>query len=156
MSTASHDRFEIEDADVNDLERLAEIENAAHQYPWSTSMLEESLCCKHIFKKLTYNSEVAGFFVLMDSGDFWEILDIVIAPEFQSKGLGAFLLGEIIGSGGKAKVEKIFLEVRESNLVAQSLYRKCGFQVISTRKKYYHAQEGREDGLVMMLKIDEQ
>ena len=39
------------------------------------------------------------------------------------------------------------LEVRESNTVAQALYRKYGFTTVSTRKGYY--SDNNENALVM-------
>jgi RimJ/RimL family protein N-acetyltransferase len=39
------------------------------------------------------------------------------------------------------------LEVRESNHVAQNLYRKYGFTVVSTRRAYY--SDNMENALVM-------
>ena len=153
MNSAEIEYLKINDADSYDLQCLFEIECAAHSHPWTASMLEESLKGTHIVKKLNSETDIAGFFILLDGGDFWEVLDIVVAPQYQSKGLGKHMLKRIIESAINAKKEKVFLEVRESNLVAQSLYRKCGFKIISTRKKYYRTNQGREDGLVMMVEL---
>jgi cellulose biosynthesis protein BcsQ len=47
-------------------------------------------------------------------------------------------------------IEKIFLEVRKSNIPAKSLYEKIGYKEISVRKKYY--SDG-EDAVVMAKEI---
>jgi ribosomal-protein-alanine N-acetyltransferase len=39
------------------------------------------------------------------------------------------------------------LEVRESNMAAQAMYRKYGFAVTGTRKKYYN--DNGEDAVIM-------
>jgi len=44
---------------------------------------------------------------------------------------------------------KVTLEVRESNRVAQNLYRKYGFAVASTRPRYY--QDNGENAFLMAL-----
>jgi ribosomal-protein-alanine N-acetyltransferase len=44
---------------------------------------------------------------------------------------------------------RVFLEVRPSNPVAQSLYHAMGFEEIGRRPKYYPARDGREDAIVM-------
>ena len=46
-------------------------------------------------------------------------------------------MDELIEYFEKSEYKKIILEVRESNTVAQRLYKKYGFKKISKRKKYY-------------------
>ena len=48
---------------------------------------------------------------------------------------------------------RVFLEVRPSNPVAQSLYRSMAFEEIGRRPKYYPAKDGREDAIVMALDL---
>ena len=48
----------------------------------------------------------------------------------------------------------IYLEVRESNARAISLYEKMNFAQIGTRKDYYPAFEGRENGLIYALVLN--
>ena len=47
----------------------------------------------------------------------------------------------------------MFLEVRESNVAAQSLYQSAGFQQVSRRRRYY--EEPVEDALVMRCNFPE-
>jgi ribosomal-protein-alanine N-acetyltransferase len=42
-----------------------------------------------------------------------------------------------------------FLEVRESNLVAQDMYRKFGYEVTGRRRRYY--RDNDEDAILMNL-----
>ncbi len=51
--------------------------------------------------------------------------------------------------------ERVFLEVRPSNPVAQKLYASIGFNDIGRRPRYYPARDGREDALVMELVLRE-
>ncbi len=44
-----------------------------------------------------------------------------------------------------------FLEVRESNLAAQSLYAQCGFEPVGKRRRYY--SNPPEDALVMRARV---
>ncbi len=43
----------------------------------------------------------------------------------------------------------MFLEVRVSNKVAISLYEKKGFNEMAIRPRYYPAENGREDAMLM-------
>ena len=45
--------------------------------------------------------------------------------------------------------ERITLEVRASNHVAQEMYRQFGFRVAGTRRHYY--EKPREDALIMTM-----
>ena len=49
-------------------------------------------------------------------------------------------------------VEKLFLEVRESNAPARALYEKLGFSYLNKRVKYY--KDPIEDALVMQKEIN--
>ena len=48
----------------------------------------------------------------------------------------------------EAGCEIMTLEVRQSNVVAKSLYQSCGFEKVSVKKDYY--QDNHEDADVMM------
>ena len=50
------------------------------------------------------------------------------------------------------KVDTIYLEVRESNISARSLYSKFGYNEIGIRKKYYAAPI--EDAILMQKNLD--
>ncbi len=48
---------------------------------------------------------------------------------------------------------RVFLEVRPSNAAAVALYHSEGFNEIGRRPRYYPAQNGREDALVMAMEL---
>ena len=78
-----------------------------------------------------------------------ELLSVVTERSFRRKGLGELLLKRYFDKL-KADGEKtIFLEVRESNKAAISLYDKLGFVKISKRKKYY----GEETAVIMRKEL---
>lgn len=79
-----------------------------------------------------------------------DIEGVVVKKEFRGKGVGALLISELEKVLVKNKKEKIFLEVRKSNLIAQKLYEKMGFTIISQRKNYY--SDG-ENALVMAKEL---
>jgi ribosomal-protein-alanine N-acetyltransferase len=51
----------------------------------------------------------------------------------------------------KMNLELLTLEVRRSNIAAQRLYEKYGFEVLGARKAYY--SDNREDALIMTKKL---
>ena len=74
-------------------------------------------------------------------------------PNAQRCGYGRRLLNALLLKAEDADVEKIFLEVRPSNLGALRLYRSVGFDQIGIRPAYYQAERGREDAVVLSLLI---
>jgi len=86
-------------------------------------------------------------------GGIWVILEdshittIAVHPDRRGKKYGeemlVYLLHEAIARGASW----ITLEARESNVVAQRLYRKYGFTIVSTRRAYY--SDNGENAVVM-------
>lgn len=74
-----------------------------------------------------------------------EILNLAVSKDIQRKGIATHLLRSEL-----ARKATFFLEVRESNLSAQSLYRKFGFVEIARRKDYYNCPN--ETAIVMQMK----
>ena len=89
----------------------------------------------------------AGFIVGRQMDDEWEIENIAVTGAARRCGLGSRLVGELLdhvrSRGGKA----VFLEVRESNRAARSLYEKWAFVEVGRRKTYY--QDPAEDALIL-------
>ena len=92
---------------------------------------------------------------LVGYGGFWFIVDeahistIAIGPEWRGRGLGEYLLASLIEQALALNAAQVTLEVRESNLVAQNLYRKYGFKITGKRPRYY--QDNQENALLMIV-----
>lgn len=90
---------------------------------------------------------------IIGCGCFWAILEeahitlLMIHPDYQGKGLGQLLLYSLLEDAYKRQLERATLEVKVSNEVARSLYRKFGFQIAGRRKGYY--QTTGEDALIL-------
>jgi len=89
---------------------------------------------------------VAGFLVSRQVADKErEILNIVVHPDFRRLGIATELLrNELARSPGAH-----FLEVRESNMAARTLYERLGFLSVGTRPGYY--ENPPEPGIVMRI-----
>ena len=96
-------------------------------------------------------AEVQGFVIARAVGVEWEIENIAIAGPARRHGLGTRLLGEFLdlakGRGGEA----VFLEVRESNHAARSVYEKWAFMESGRRQKYY--KDPQEDAILYRLDL---
>lgn len=86
---------------------------------------------------------------------YWKVVDeahistIAVHPDWRGKKLGELMVWSMIRQAIRDEAAKITLEVRISNSVAQSLYRKYGFVVAGRRKRYY--RDNNEDAYTMAL-----
>lgn len=86
----------------------------------------------------------AGYWLLEDEAN---LMNIAVAPAWQGRGLGEYLLLETLARMEAQGAAICTLEVRVSNMRAQALYRKLGFEVVGRRRRYY--QDNGEDALLM-------
>jgi ribosomal-protein-alanine N-acetyltransferase len=93
------------------------------------------------------SGNVVGFIVGRQVEHEWEIENIAVTGSARRCGLGSRLVGELLdlvrSRGGKS----VFLEVRESNRAARSLYEKWAFLEVGRRRMYY--QNPAEDALIL-------
>ena len=89
------------------------------------------------------NGSIAGFMVwrIIAPGEA-EILNLAVAPKFRRRGAASMLIQALPAS-------TCFLEVRESNFAARSLYRKVGFVEAGIRVDYYSSPV--ESAIVLRL-----
>lgn len=82
------------------------------------------------------NDKVIGMLMVVVLYETCEILNIVVDKDYRDKKIASNLLDNLISELDES-VEMITLEVAVNNEPAINLYKKFGFEVISTRKKYY-------------------
>jgi len=88
---------------------------------------------------------LAGYLIIMDSVDVYEIIKVGVDDEYRGKALGRLLIEKAFET---IKVD-LMLEVRESNISARRLYEKIGFNKIGLRRGYYG--DTGEDALILVL-----
>jgi ribosomal-protein-alanine N-acetyltransferase len=96
-------------------------------------------------------ADLQGFLVARSLGKEWEIENIAVAGPARRRGLGTRLLGEFLDQVRAQGAEAVFLEVRESNHAARSLYEKWAFVESGRRTRYYRDPE--EDAVIYRLSI---
>jgi ribosomal-protein-alanine N-acetyltransferase len=80
---------------------------------------------------------IRGFLIARIAGEECELENIVVASSNQHRGLGSKLMQELTAVARAHGATRIFLEVRESNVAARSLYENCGFTISGRRKSYF-------------------
>ena len=90
--------------------------------------------------------DVEGFVVARGIGTEWELENIAVAGAARRRGLATRLLIELLERARRGGARHMFLEVRESNRAARSLYERWDFVESGRRKDYY--QDPAEDGVL--------
>lgn len=104
-----------------------------------------------ITMKLGLKSKIIGFFIFYTVLDEMHILDIAVAKDVQSNGIGTLMLDHVLKKYISLGVKYFYLEARVSNTAAINLYKKFGFKIFMLRKDYY--DDNKEDALCMMKEI---
>ena len=96
---------------------------------------------------------VLGYAGLDHGGEVADVMTVAVAPRGQGHGLGRLLLAELERRATARGAGHVILEVRADNVAALGLYERCGFAVLSTRRRYY--QPGDVDAIVMRKSLQE-
>lgn len=137
-----------------DVAQVAEIERASFTMAWSA----------HTFRSLLRRVDgecwvaedgerrVRGYAVVWWALDQAELANIAVHPEARRQRIGSRLLERVLESMAGRGIREVFLEVRRSNEVAASMYRRRGFVDAGVRQSYYELP--KEDALVLRRRLD--
>lgn len=90
---------------------------------------------------------ITGFVGVWHMVDEAHIVSVGVRSEYRGYGIGELLLIGAIEQAMERGMRCVTLEVRISNHIAQSLYKKYGFRTMGVRKAYY--TDNYEDALIM-------
>lgn len=139
------------------LDAVMAIEVAAYAFPWSRGNFVDSLASGYDAAVL-YDGEggILGYFVAMAGVEEMHLLNITVAPQAQHRGHALHMLDALVSLCRERGARQLWLEVRESNARARTIYLRRGFVHVGRRRGYYPAPNGqREDAAVMSLAIPE-
>ncbi|MEH6493779.1 ribosomal protein S18-alanine N-acetyltransferase [Halopseudomonas sp.] len=139
----------------SDLDAVLAVEFAAFSHPWTRGIFLDCIKSGHECWLVFSGLQQVGHGVVSAAAGESHLLNITIKPESQGNGYGLALLEHLMGRARARDAEVTFLEVRESNRSAASLYERFGFNEIGRRRNYYPAVGGREDALVMAYSLIE-
>lgn len=159
----------VEPMTLADLEQVMAIERLAFSAPWSMQSYRYEIT-QNVYSTMLVVRQTASFRGRSESmlsflglgrrgpvrgyGGFWLLVDeihistIAVHPKWRGGGLGELLLLSLLEEGIRLGASNATLEVRVSNLPAQTLYHKYGFAVVSSQKRYY--ADNNEDAYIMI------
>ena len=77
---------------------------------------------------------ICVFHVVLDEA---QINFFVINQKYRKKGFGSHLMVYLIEQCQKLNINKLFLEVSHTNVIAEKFYSRLEFSTVGLRKKYY-------------------
>jgi ribosomal-protein-alanine N-acetyltransferase len=141
---------------LEDVPRVHEIDVLSFALPWpEKSFLFElnenptTLAVVAELKSPYAESGVVGMAVVWIVVDEAHIATIAIHPDYRGNGYGKKLLAESLRRAIRRGVTQATLEVRDHNLLAQSMYQKFGFIVVGRRPHYY--MDNGDDAVIMTV-----
>lgn len=143
----------VREAKISDFDEVYEIEKLCFVEPYSEADLKHEFTdnpVNKIFVAIDEN-QVVGFIDFLITFNSSTIMQIAVKKEYRRQGIATKLLEKMFQSFPRENddiVEFSTLEVRESNIAAQELYKSCGYEVITVKKHYYKDGENA----VYMLK----
>lgn len=142
-----------------DIPTVLEIEEQAHEYPWSERIFQDCLKAGYQGYVIRHREteQVICFSFFSFAADECHLLNIATAPAYQRQGLAKTLLRFCLGIYKEKQSASCYLEVRESNWTARQLYEELGFHVSGIRRDYYPSKDsgtqGRENAIIMTLDL---
>lgn len=141
--------------DLGDLKQIVALEHELFSSPWHEDDFRYELE-KNAFSNilvLENDDQIIGYLGMWTLGDQTQITTIGVDKKFQGCGYGKILMDKCAEITKHLGYTNINLEVRISNTKAISLYQKCGFKIVATRKNYY--QDNHEDAYLMVKEMEE-
>ena len=155
MSAQPQELWRLVPMSAGHLPFVLDIEKRSYPFPWTESIFSD--CLKSGYSNWIIESsfmDVMGYASMSMAAGEAHILNLCVAPEYQGQGMGRYLLQHLIARAWEGHTQLLLLEVRRSNVAAQTLYLAQGFKQLSVRKDYYPAAGGREDAIVLGLELE--
>ncbi|MBQ8940264.1 MAG: ribosomal protein S18-alanine N-acetyltransferase [Firmicutes bacterium] len=140
--------IEVREMRYEDLDEVMKIENVCFAIPWTReSMQGELFSLMKFYYVALFDGKIAGY------GGMWHVVteghitNIAVSPDYRRMGVGSAIVDALMNTAEEKEMLGVTLEVRVSNEAAIKLYKKHGFVVTGTRKKYY--SDNNEDAYLM-------
>ncbi|MHA1590679.1 MAG: ribosomal protein S18-alanine N-acetyltransferase [Candidatus Njordarchaeales archaeon] len=144
--------LKIRRAIPDDLNKVFEIEQKSFKRPYPKYYLAWLIKgLADIFLVAEYKGQVLGYVAgRIEYNRLGHVITIAVHPEWRRRGIGTKLMLYIMKLFREYGCERVYLEVRVSNLEAIRLYEKLGFRITRLLKNYY---EDGEDAYLMLREL---
>lgn len=133
-----------------DLKAVQAIEQESFHDSWAVESwvaeLNSSIAKYIVLEQESIIKGFAGFWLIAGEA---QVTRVAVAKDARGQGLGKILTAALIAAAWQDGAEAVTLEVRKSNIAAQTVYTQTGFTVSGVRPHYY--EDNKEDAIIMWL-----
>jgi len=137
------------DTPKNWVECAYAIHKASQFAPWKITTFTDCFTSPYYGVFAIVDNSVVGYAIMLEVAGEATLMDIAVKESYRGRGIGASLLNYVLNASDRNGMTEVWLEVRESNINAITLYQKYGFKHIETRKNYYPSETGKEHASIM-------
>lgn len=135
---------------LSDVPAVHRLEQAIFSMPWSEKdfvyeMTENKVARYLVIEEAGEIIAFAGAHIILDQA---HVTNIAVRQDCRGRGLGRMITRELMQYASNLGAEYLTLEVRQSNVTAQNLYKSLGFVKVNVRKRYY--EDTGEDAWLMV------
>lgn len=140
---------------VDDIGAVVAIDRLSFPNPWPERSYTYELQYNPSSRLFVAEASEEGEPKVVGFVGFWFVIDeahistVAVHPNFRGYKIGDRLFAKALAAAKEMGGCIVTLEVRQSNQVARSLYRKYGFKKVGRRKRYY--RDNNEDAILMTL-----
>ena len=136
-----------------DVKQIAELEKNIFTDAWSEKGIGDTMNQSQAFITVAEEEgQIAGYCIIYFALDEAEIARIATDEKWRRQGVARKLLDYTCECCKEKQVERLLLDVRESNQAARAFYENYGFIVDGIRKNFYDMP--KEHAVLMSIMID--
>lgn len=134
-----------------DMPAVLGIENKSFEFAWTEDdfirCLRQRNCIGMVAEE---DDKVVGFMIYELHKNRLHILNFAVGEDSRRSGVGFAMIGKLLGKLSQERRNRIMLEVRETNLIAQLFFKKIGFRAVSVLRDFY--EDTDEDAYLMQYR----
>jgi len=135
-----------------DIEKIAQLEAMTFSDAWTVKSISDTFKQKQAFLTVAeVDGIVSGYCIVYYVMDEAEIARIAVNETVRRQGIGRGLLDFTCKCCGEKQINKLLLDVRESNIGAIVFYKRYGFLEDGIRKNFYEMP--KENAVLMSKQI---
>jgi ribosomal-protein-alanine N-acetyltransferase len=142
-------RLVVAEMTAGDIPAVHAIESASFPTPWPPYAFRQEIETNRMARYIVVRAgerviAYAGIWLMVDEA---HLTTFAVLPAYRRRGIGGFLLSELMALSADLGAVVATLEVRLSNAAARKLYQEFGFRPVGMRPRYY--SDDGEDALIM-------
>jgi len=144
-------KFAIRKMTLEDVPGVIDLDQKSFSLPWPERSFRFELTANPASRSWVadLDGKIVGMIVVWLIIDEAHVATLATHPDFRRRGIAKKLLAHALRHLMDDGARSSFLEVRESNIAAQEMYRKFGYEASGRRPRYY--KDNDEDAILMNL-----